>query len=67
MENNHLTDHDLLIELRTEMRAVRVDLKEMRDNTTKRVDTLENEKEDKLEVQRLLKEANKKQVLYALN
>lgn len=54
-----MSDHDLLIELRTEMRAVRNDLREMKDNTSRRVDFLESQKEDKTEVQRLLKEANK--------
>lgn len=56
---NGLTDHDLLIELRTEMRGVRTDVKDLRDNTSKRVDALENEKMNRDEVMRLKADADK--------
>lgn len=39
------TDHDLLIELRTEMRGVREDIKDMKDNTSQRLNSLEMEVE----------------------
>lgn len=57
-QNNNVSDHDLLIELRTEMRAVRGDIKDLRDNTSKRVDFLESNKFDKSEANRLIKEAD---------
>jgi hypothetical protein len=53
------TDHDLLIELRTEMRAVRDDIKDLKENTSKRVDILETEKMNKDEVYRLKTDADK--------
>lgn len=37
------TDHDLLIELRTEVRAISKDIKEMRDDTRVRLDALEKD------------------------
>lgn len=52
-------DHDLLIELNTKMAGLIQDVRELKDNTTKRVDALELEKEDKTEISRLLTEANK--------
>lgn len=51
-------DHDLLIELRTEMRAVRVDIKDLKDNTSKRVDALESEKINAVEVFRMKQDAD---------
>jgi hypothetical protein len=51
-------DRDLLIELRTEMRAVRVDIKDLKDNTTNRIDTLEQEKADREEVEELQHKVN---------
>jgi hypothetical protein len=58
--NNHRQeDHDLLIELRTEMKALRSDVKDLKDNTSKRVDALENEKIDRIEVTRLKNDADK--------
>ncbi len=36
------TDHDVLIELRTEMRSMRVDMKDIRDNFSNRVSALES-------------------------
>jgi len=56
---NGLSDHDLLIELRTEMRGVRQDVKDLRDNTAKRVDDLENQKMNREEVLRLKEDADK--------
>jgi hypothetical protein len=38
------TDHDLLIELRTEMQGVRSDIKELRDGTATRLSILENDR-----------------------
>lgn len=37
------TDHDLLIELRTEMRGVRDDIQKLTDGTAQRLNTLEND------------------------
>lgn len=56
---NGLSDHDLLIELRTEMRGVRQDVKDLRDGTSKRVDDLENQKMNRDEAMRLKEEADK--------
>lgn len=36
-------DHDLLVELRTEMKGVRADLREIKDNTTSRLSLLEQD------------------------
>lgn len=48
MDNQKETnDHDLLIELRTEMKGIRAELKEMRENTIKRLETVENQMIDK--------------------
>jgi hypothetical protein len=52
------TDHDLLIELRTEMRAARTDIKDLKDNTTNRIDSLEKEKADRKELDELQKKVN---------
>lgn len=49
--NEATLDHDLLIELRTEMRNIRADIKELKDGTAKRIDDLEKEKADKKELQ----------------
>jgi hypothetical protein len=38
------TDHDILVALHTDMVGVKSDLKELKDNTAKRVDSLETEK-----------------------
>lgn len=40
-------DHDLLIELRTEMRGIRADIKDIKEGTTARLAALENGKQDK--------------------
>ena len=61
MEQNHFSreDRDLLIKLNTQVETLIADVKELKDNTAKRVDALETIKEDKTEVARLLVEANK--------
>src|SRR3990167_2280445 len=61
MEQNHFSreDRDLLIKLNTQVETLIADVKELKDNTAKRVDALESEKESKAEVSRLLTEANK--------
>jgi hypothetical protein len=41
------TDHDLLIELRTEMQNIRNDIKELKDGTTSRIKNVEDGKVDK--------------------
>lgn len=41
MENQQL-DHDVLIELRTEMRAIRADIKELKDGTSGKITDHEN-------------------------
>ena len=40
------SDHDLLIELRTEMQNVRNDIKDLKDGTTARIKALEDSKVD---------------------
>ena len=52
------TDHDLLIELRTEVANIRADIKELKDGTTSRIETLEKDKADRVEVQALEKKVN---------
>lgn len=49
---------DLLIELKTEMLGVRADLRELKNDLTLRVARLEEEKHDKDEAERHLKENN---------
>lgn len=50
METEHKqSDHDLLIQINTKVERVISDVKEIRDNTTSRVDALESEKLDKVE------------------
>ena len=46
-------ERDLLIELRTDMKSVKADLREMRDNTTQRVSLLEHGKEDRIEANKV--------------
>jgi len=43
-------DHDLLVELKTEMAGVRCDIKDLRDGMSSRVSTLERDKADRREV-----------------
>lgn len=45
-------DHDLLIELRTEMRGLRSDLKTLSDGLSTRVTNLENQKQDKIDAEK---------------
>lgn len=52
-------ERDLLIELRTEMRAVRIDIKQLSDNTAARLTLVESSKIDKEDVERLTKESDK--------
>jgi len=52
-------DHDVLIELRTEMRGVRADIKDIKEDTAHRVSLLEDNKIDKREVEKMLVEGNK--------
>lgn len=49
LNNLRAADHDLLIELRTEVRAIRTDVKDLKDSTTDRVAALESEKFNKEE------------------
>jgi len=52
-------ERDLLIELRTEMRAVRIDIKQLSDNTTARLAVVEATKLDKEDAERMMKESDK--------
>lgn len=47
-----MSDHDLLIELRTEMRGVRGDVKDIKDGLGPKVEMLEATKLDKAEAER---------------
>ena len=49
------SDHDLLVELRTEMRAVRNDLKDIKEGTSKDIADLKKDKADRVEVDKLQK------------
>jgi hypothetical protein len=51
-------DHDVLIELRTEMRNVRNDIKDLKDGTSSRIECLEKEKADRHEVEALQRHVN---------
>jgi hypothetical protein len=55
------TDHDLLIELRTEMQNVRNDIKELKDGTAMRIQALEKDKADRHVVEQLQKVVNEEQ------
>jgi len=46
-------DHDIIIEVRTEMRGMRSDLKELRDGTYNDIASLKRDKADNKEVERL--------------
>lgn len=46
MNDEIVKDHDLLIELRTEFKGMRDDIKELKDNLVSRVSTLEQSKVD---------------------
>lgn len=58
MTEINTTDHDLLIELRTEMRNIRSDIKELKEGTTQRIQILERDKADRQEVEFLQKKLN---------
>lgn len=58
MENLNSNDHDLLIEMRTEMRNVRSDIKELKDGTTQRIQSLENDKANRIDLEELQKTVN---------
>jgi signal-transduction protein with cAMP-binding, CBS, and nucleotidyltransferase domain len=53
-----VNDHDLLIELRTEMQNVRADIKDLKDGTAFRISTLEKDKADKKDVEELQSKIN---------
>jgi len=52
------SDHDLLIELRTEMRNIRNDIKELKESTTVQINILEKDKADQYDVDILKKKVN---------
>ena len=54
MNENATTDHDLLIELRTEMKGMRADIKTFSDDTKERLASLEAKKLDKDEFNKFL-------------
>ena len=56
--NNFSSDHDLLIELRTEVQNIRGDIRELKDNTTDRIQKLEQDKADRVVVDELQKKVN---------
>jgi hypothetical protein len=60
VKNNMINndDHDLLIELRTEMQGIRKDIKDLKDGTTERISKLENDKTDKKEFDELYTKVN---------
>ena len=41
-----INDHDLLIELRTEVKGMRVDIRDLKDGTTKRITDVEHQAND---------------------
>jgi len=51
-------DHDLLIELRTEMKNVRNDIKDLKDGITERISNVEKNKVDKKDFEELLQKVN---------
>lgn len=60
-QENQSKDHDILIELRTEMTNVRRDIKELADGTVKRIELLEKEKADRKEIEEIQKKINELQ------
>ena len=52
-DESKISDHDLLIELRVTMKAVRDDIKELKSGTSTRIDTLETDKADRKEIDAL--------------
>jgi hypothetical protein len=51
-------DHDLLIELRTEMQNVRKDIKELNDGTSGRIKALESDKADRKDIEAIQTKLN---------
>lgn len=51
-------DHDLLIELRTEMQNVRKDIRELNDGTSGRIKALENDKADRKDIESIQTKLN---------
>lgn len=58
-------DHDLLIELRTEMRGIRGDIKEIKDNSAERLNRLEDGKVDKADLDKLVQQKEKEHATFA--
>jgi hypothetical protein len=58
MKNGRQTDHDLLIELRTEVANIRQDIKELKDGTTMRIESLERDKADRHDFEELQNKVN---------
>lgn len=52
-------DHDVLIELRTEMRGVRSDIKDLKEDSAHRISLLEDNKIDKREVETMVAASTK--------
>ena len=57
-DESKITDHDLLIELRVTMKAVRDDIRELKSGTSTRIDSLETDKADRKEVDVIQKVIN---------
>ncbi len=55
MDQELTNDHDLLVELRTEFRGMREDIKDLKDGTASRLNALEK-KTDDLEAQKATKQ-----------
>ncbi len=60
MENSSQPDHDLLIELRTELRGLRIDFRDIKDGLANRLAIVEVEKMGKSEILELKKEEDKR-------
>jgi hypothetical protein len=59
LKNRHnQNDHDLLIELRTEVQNIRNDIKELKDGVASRIATLESDKADRKSVEELQVKVN---------
>jgi hypothetical protein len=55
---NASQDHDLLIELRTEVQNIRNDIKELKDGVAQRISSLETDKADRKSVEELQVKVN---------
>jgi hypothetical protein len=58
MPNSNPADHDLLIELRTEVQNIRNDIKELKDGVATRIASLETDKADRKVVEELQGKVN---------